>query len=311
MYVCDVVVVSLVREWARKGWLEDGRRGQQSECSTTLLCLLLHCCCSAAAVLTLSWPPTSHTVKLMFLYSTVSTLKPVCVCDQGGREVRTQELGGGATKQQQHCTCCCCCCCCCCLCLLLLHTTLLPLPSSVPSAPNAPMVGMVVTISPSLSLYRMVVLPAASRPTCVHVFLDRRQRARGGVCCRPTLPNRTTPSTAALRPRDPRLAGSSHHQDAHLLLGYEPREQLGDRETHLCCSFVVCRCCCVLCCALCVCALILNVAKCSTAESWFEGNQEVGCAAERRAPPVPPAPSAHGRRRACPRRRQVSSRVVR
>lgn len=28
-----------------------------------------------------------------------------------------------------------------------------------------PMVGMVVTISPSLSLYKMVVLPAASRPT--------------------------------------------------------------------------------------------------------------------------------------------------
>lgn len=27
------------------------------------------------------------------------------------------------------------------------------------------MVGMVVTISPSFSLYRMVVLPAASRPT--------------------------------------------------------------------------------------------------------------------------------------------------
>lgn len=30
---------------------------------------------------------------------------------------------------------------------------------------TVPMVGMVVTISPSLSLYRMVVLPAASRPT--------------------------------------------------------------------------------------------------------------------------------------------------
>uniref|UniRef100_A0A2P2LC44 Putative adp-ribosylation factor 2 n=1 Tax=Rhizophora mucronata TaxID=61149 RepID=A0A2P2LC44_RHIMU len=28
-----------------------------------------------------------------------------------------------------------------------------------------PMVGMVVTISPSLSLYKIVVLPAASRPT--------------------------------------------------------------------------------------------------------------------------------------------------
>ena len=35
-----------------------------------------------------------------------------------------------------------------------------------------PMVGMVVTISPSLSLYRMVVLPAASRPT----WVDERKR---------------------------------------------------------------------------------------------------------------------------------------
>merc|ERR1711934_692288 len=52
---------------------------------------------------TLSWPPTSHTVNEMFLYSTVSTLKP--------------------------------------------------------------MVGIVVTTSPSFSLYRMVVLPAASSPT--------------------------------------------------------------------------------------------------------------------------------------------------
>lgn len=31
--------------------------------------------------------------------------------------------------------------------------------------PHTPIVGMVVTISPSLSLYRMVVFPAASRPT--------------------------------------------------------------------------------------------------------------------------------------------------
>lgn len=30
---------------------------------------------------------------------------------------------------------------------------------------GAPIVGMVVTISPNLSLYRMVVFPAASRPT--------------------------------------------------------------------------------------------------------------------------------------------------
>ena len=52
---------------------------------------------------TLSWPPTSQTVKSMFLYSTVSTLNPI--------------------------------------------------------------VGMVVTTSPSFSLYNIVVLPAASKPT--------------------------------------------------------------------------------------------------------------------------------------------------
>lgn len=31
--------------------------------------------------------------------------------------------------------------------------------------PDSPMVGMVVTISPNFSLYRIVVLPAASKPT--------------------------------------------------------------------------------------------------------------------------------------------------
>ena len=30
---------------------------------------------------------------------------------------------------------------------------------------NIPIVGIVVTISPNLSLYKIVVLPAASRPT--------------------------------------------------------------------------------------------------------------------------------------------------
>lgn len=33
------------------------------------------------------------------------------------------------------------------------------------SPPDLPMVGMVVTISPNFSLYRIVVLPAASKPT--------------------------------------------------------------------------------------------------------------------------------------------------
>lgn len=38
-------------------------------------------------------------------------------------------------------------------------------PGDLSTRDNLPMVGMVVTISPSLSLYKMVVLPAASRPT--------------------------------------------------------------------------------------------------------------------------------------------------
>ena len=44
-------------------------------------------------------------------------------------------------------------------------------------AKNVPIVGIVVTISPSLSLYKMVVLPAASRPTCVRfsAFYDERR----------------------------------------------------------------------------------------------------------------------------------------
>lgn len=41
--------------------------------------------------------------------------------------------------------------------------------SDIPASPclvlDSPIVGMVVTISPNFSLYRMVVLPAASKPT--------------------------------------------------------------------------------------------------------------------------------------------------
>lgn len=43
-----------------------------------------------------------------------------------------------------------------------------------------PMVGMVVTISPNFSLYRMVVLPAASNPTIKMriCFLPKRREKR-------------------------------------------------------------------------------------------------------------------------------------
>ena len=114
------------------------------------------------AARTLSWPPTSHTVNEMFLYSTVSTLKP----GEGG--ARTERGSGrqdavvsrGGHRAQRA-------------------NASRPRPEAVrktasdPSAreetarsEDVPIVGMVVTISPSLSLYRMVVLPAASRPTC-------------------------------------------------------------------------------------------------------------------------------------------------
>ena len=45
----------------------------------------------------------------------------------------------------------------------ILHTTVIQ--NRLQIVRNIPIVGMVVTISPSLSLYNMVVLPAASRPT--------------------------------------------------------------------------------------------------------------------------------------------------
>ena len=63
----------------------------------------------------LTWPPTSQTVKLIFLYSTVSTLKPE------GEKINVDGLW--------------------------------------PRRECSPIVGIVVTISPSLSLYRIVVLP--------------------------------------------------------------------------------------------------------------------------------------------------------
>ena len=58
-------------------------------------------------------------------------------------------------------------------------TVTLALKSSL-SSEQLPIVGMVVTISPSLSLYRIVVLPAASRPTIKILisFLPKRPLKR-------------------------------------------------------------------------------------------------------------------------------------
>ena len=145
----------------------------------------------------MSCPPTSHTVNEMFLYSTVSTLKPEM------RE-RKREIMFSAKKKRvlfnkKY------------VCFFFFFFVGKKMPSKrleekrkcppvLPEtsgheskrraknhasrrrrrrrrrgeggaltrrAKNVPIVGIVVTISPSLSLYKMVVLPAASRPTCV------------------------------------------------------------------------------------------------------------------------------------------------
>ena len=49
----------------------------------------------------------------------------------------------------------------------------------LPASPqNSPMVGMVVTISPNFSLYRIVVLPAASKPTATERGIGMETGAR-------------------------------------------------------------------------------------------------------------------------------------
>ena len=83
----------------------------------------------------LSCPPTSQTVKEIFLYSTVSTLKP------------WNQSVMRSIEWRKHL--------------------------------SSPIVGIVVTISPNLSLYRIVVLPAASRPTMR--IPKERSRALGGL----------------------------------------------------------------------------------------------------------------------------------
>ena len=67
---------------------------------------------------------------------------------------------------------------------------------------NPPIVGIVVTISPSFNLYNIVVFPAASRPTR---NIDRS---------------------------DEDFTSKLTHQDPHLLLPEEPAKETGDGETH-------------------------------------------------------------------------------
>ena len=77
-------------------------------------------------------------------------------------------------------------------------------------AKNVPIVGIVVTISPSLSLYKMVVLPAASRPTCVRFSASMREESLRSV------PTHTTSREKKFRATDARIHStrSKSHHDA-------------------------------------------------------------------------------------------------
>ena len=91
----------------------------------------------------LTWPPTSQIVKAMLLYSTVSTLNPAVsnnFCQSPRREF--SRCSFKSTVEGSH------------------HQSPNP-----PSPKHPPIVGTLDTTSPSLSLYKIVVLPPASRPS--------------------------------------------------------------------------------------------------------------------------------------------------
>lgn len=154
--------------------------------------------------LTLSWPPTSHTVKLMFLYSTVSTLKPartrtpVRACSKpkraprfpsADRGVRTDSGDGRHNLAQlqliQDCGL-----------ARRVKTDLLPM------AHFAWQSGVRMDSSKALSL--------AASPGSLP------DAGKLGITACP----------------------EAHHQDPHLLLAEEPRKQLGKCEPHLGCGWL-------------------------------------------------------------------------
>ena len=110
----------------------------------------------------------------------------------------------------------------------------------------APMVGMVVTISPSFSLYRMVVLPAASSPTIKILTRGGEGKREGGATrqrsrracragrgdkCRPHAPSRrhragVKRARGGLRPRAtgaPRAVGGERRSERPGSGGGSPR----------------------------------------------------------------------------------------
>ncbi len=73
---------------------------------------------------------------------------------------------------------------------------------------RAPMVGIVVTTSPSFSLYKIVVFPAASRPTCIWGHAMHRADAREGAML------------------------EAYHQDSHLFRAEVIGQKRADCKTH-------------------------------------------------------------------------------
>ena len=90
------------------------------------------------------------------------------------------------------------------------------------------MVGIVVTISPSFNLYRMVVLPAASSPTYPAMRLDELSTATRVLVHTMRIPESFQGGQTGLVSQ----GLSSMVTRTHFLLAEKARKQAGDRETH-------------------------------------------------------------------------------
>jgi hypothetical protein len=142
---------------------------------------------------TLSWPPTSHTVKLMFLYSTVSTLKPVggqegALRGQTHRERRGNNTAGGAKPVNRA-------------------------------------LGLTNGGDGGHDLAQLQLVQDGGLAGRVQPHLQREKGGRSEQGLPPLQPP----------PRRPPPPLRTHHEDTHLLLSDQAREQLADCETHGCC----------------------------------------------------------------------------
>lgn len=152
---------------------------------------------------TLSWPPTSHTVKLMFLYSTVSTLKP------------------GGTRAGPR-------------------SRLLANPSARRALPQARRSGRTDSGDGCDNLAQLQLIQNRSLTSCVQTDLRAVPIRRRSAPAESWLDNHAArgPADASAAPLEAAAAAArreraAHHENPHLLLAEQPRKQLGESQPHL------------------------------------------------------------------------------